>query len=355
MDLPCGVFSRGPEQDMAIVRTRTQWGLLIALLIFLFTLPLFVSTTLLHFATYVSITIIAVHGLNIITGYCGQISLGHAIFMVVGGTASGIFTFRWGLPYWVALPCAGLLSGAVGMFFGLPSVRIKGFYLALTTLAAHFIIPYVIVNVPGISTLSGAARGLTNLPRPFSQGIGFLDADQSYYLLVIVCTVLVTFFVKNLARTRAGRSFVAIRDNDIAAESVGINLFRYKLLAFFIGSFLAGIAGSLWCHYMGSVTPYLLNIMDSIWFMGMLIVGGLGSTTGVILGVLFLKGLGEIVTTMTPGMLESLPFLSVKLTISGVMMVYALVIILFLVFEPRGINHWWQRVKTSYRMWPFAY
>ena len=340
---------------MAIVRTRTQWGLLIALLIFVFTLPLFASTTAVHFVIYVGIVIISVQGLNVLVGYCGQISIGHSAFMVVGGYASAILTLRLGFPFWVAVPCAGLVSAVVGLFFGLPSLRVKGFYLALVTLAAQFIVPYVIINAPGINALTGGAHGLVNLHRPLSQGIGFLGADQSYYLIVMACAVLSTFFVKNLARTHIGRAFVAIRDNDIAAESVGVSLFRYKLLAFFIGCFLAGIAGSLWCHYLSSVRPELFTLWDSIWFLGMLIVGGLGSTTGVIFGVLFLRGLTEIVTVLSPAMVEALPMIGSRLMFSGIMAVYGLVIILFLVFEPRGLYHWWLRLKTSYRLWPFAH
>ncbi|MGD9118715.1 MAG: branched-chain amino acid ABC transporter permease [Dehalococcoidia bacterium] len=300
--------------------------------------------------TIIGITVISVHGLNILTGYCGQISLGHAGFMAVGGYASGILCAKLGWSFWAALPAGGIAAGIVGLIFGLPSLRIKGFYLIMATIAAHFIIIWLIIQLQG---LTGGADGLA-VPRP-EIGSFVFKSKASYFYLVMIIACLVTFLTKNIVRTRAGRAFIAIRDNDLAAEVMGVNLWAYKLLAFFIGCVFAGIAGSLLVHYIAFASVDQYPFMNSVWYLGMLIVGGQGSTAGAIFGTVFLKLLDELVTVAGPVLAAIFPDIAAQAAASLSLIMRGLVIILFLIFEPRGLYHWWERIKAYYRLWPFSY
>jgi branched-chain amino acid transport system permease protein len=347
MDLPCGTFNQSYAQDMAIFRTRAQWVMLFAFLAFLFTCPLYSSARLLTLMTIIGITVIAVHGLNILTGYCGQISLGHAGFMAVGGFTSAILTAKLGWPFWAALPCAALMAGMVGLIFGLPSLRIKGFYLIMATIAAHFIIVWVILQLYGIT---GGIFGLA-VPKPEIGGF-VLQSKASYFYLVMIIACLATFLAKNIVRTKAGRAFIAIRDNDLAAEVMGIDIWAYKLLAFFIGCVFAGVAGSLLVHYYAFASVDQFPFMNSIWYLGMLIVGGMGSTAGAIFGAVSLKLLDELVTIVGP-ILSAIVAPQAAASLGLIMR--GLVIIIFLIFEPRGLHHRWELVKAYYRLWPFSH
>jgi branched-chain amino acid transport system permease protein len=347
MGLPCGTFSENYAQDMAIFRTKTHWVMLFAFLIFLFTCPLFFSDRILTIMTTIGITIISVHGLNILNGYCGQISIGHAGFMAVGAYTSGVLTAKLGWSFWAALPCAALAAGIAGLIFGLPSLKIKGFYLIMATIAAHFIIVWLILQLYDIT---GGGDGLS-VPRPKIGGFVF-KSKSSYFYLVMTITCLATFLAQNIARTRVGRAFVAIRDNDLAAEVMGINLWGYKLLAFFIGCVYAGVAGSLLVHYIAFASVDHFPFINSVWYLGMLIVGGEGSIAGAIFGAVFLKLLDELVTIVGP-ILSAVVAAQAAASLSLIMR--GLVIILFLIFEPRGLVHRWEMIKAYFKLWPFSY
>ena len=349
MDLPAGTRNYTYAQDMAIFRTKTHWAMLIALLVILFTAPLYWGNYWLGVANLIGITIIAATGLNILTGYCGQLSIGHAGFIAVGAYTSAVLTNRLDLPFLVGLICAGLTAGLIGMIFGIPSLRVKGFYLAISTIAAQFIIIWVISHWSGVT---GGYTGISVPPASIG-GITFISQSSQFYLIMVI-TAVVIFLAKNLARTRAGRAFVAIRDNDLAAEVMGINLFRYKLLAFFIGCFLAGIAGSLLAHWVGFMSVEHFSIADSILYIGMIIIGGLGTTVGPIFGVIFIRLLQQGITFIAP-LLEGTFDLPAGFTTGIGPMVFGLAIILFLILEPRGLAHRWQLFKASYRLWPFSY
>lgn len=348
---PAGTFDKSYAQDMAIVRTRWQWIMLIGGLVLLFCLPAFASSRYLNVINAICITVIAVHGLNILVGYAGQISLGQAAFMAVGAYTSGILTARLGLSFWIALPCAALVAGIVGLIFGLPSLRVKGFYLALTTLAAQMIMPALILNVR--PDITGGVHTLV-VPPPSIFGVKCNSAQSIFYIIVPI-TLLMTFFAKNITRTGIGRAFVAVRDNDLAAQLMGINVFKYKLLAFFICSVYAGAAGSLWAHWARAIHPDHFTLMHSIWFLGMLIVGGMGSATGVVFGVVFLRTLDEVTKVFGTSIAKVFPALIGNIQGALSVSVYGLVIILFLLFEPRGLAHRWEIFKASYRLRPFPY
>jgi len=345
MSLPSGTFSQKYGQDMAIMRTKTQWIFLALLVAFLASFPLWASDTVLTFSILAGITIISVHGLNILTGNCGLLSMGHSGFMMVGGYAMAILCSKLGWPFWVALPAAGLIAGVVGIVFGLPSLRIKGFYLIMATVAAYFIIHWLVLQ---FRDLTGGTEGLS-VPRADLFGLT-IKGKESYFYMVLVLAVLATVVAKNILRTRAGRAFVAIRDNDLAAEVMGVNLWSYKLQAFFIGCVFAGVAGALSVQYIGFCNVEQFPFFDSVWFLGMLIVGGMGSVSGVIFGVLAIKLLGQVAIRLGPALAE---MVNPQAAIGLSNILPSIAIILFLIFAPRGIAHIWQRFKNYYQLWPF--
>jgi branched-chain amino acid transport system permease protein len=332
------------------MRTKTHWAFFIGLLIIVFTAPLYTGNDWLSVFNLIGITIIAATGLNILIGYCGQLSIGHAGFMAVGAYTTAILTSRFGFPFLAGLICSGFSAGLIGLIFGLPSVRVRGFYLAITTIAAQFIIIWVINHW----SLTGGFVGI-NVPPASIFGFVFkTEASQFYLIMVIVALCL--FFAKNLARGRVGRAFIAVRDNDLAAEVMGINLPYYKLLAFFVGCFLAGIAGALLAHWTRFLNAENFSLTDSILYIGMVIIGGLGTTIGPIFGVVVILILKlKVMPFISPFIENAIPALSTGFTTGLGPMVFGLAIILFLILEPRGLAHRWTLFKAAYRLWPFSY
>jgi branched-chain amino acid transport system permease protein len=290
-------------------------------------------------------------GLQIITGYCGQISIGHAAFMGVGMYTVGILQRHFGLNFWVCLPLAGLVPMFIGMMFGLPALRMKGLYLAFATLAAHFVIVYVISNWRSVTN---GTDGMWMKRPDVLFGIDF-KSDRNYYILVLTITIIMVYLATNLARTKLGRSFVAVRDNDIAAEVMGINIAYTKIMAFGIGCFFAGIAGALGGAYYEYVNVEWFGLDDSIWYLGFLVVGGFGSIFGAIAGATVWKVMDEFSTLITPITETLLGGAAFYASAAFSLVIYSLIIIVFLVFEPRGIAHRWEMVKRSYRLHPFPY
>ncbi len=348
---PAGIFNTRYEQDRAVIRTRLQWTGLILFLGGLVTLFFFLADQyLLSIVILTIITIVSLQGLNFILGFCGQISVGHSAFMAIGAYTATILMTRLGFPFILAFPCAGISAASIGMIFGLPSLRVKGFYLALATLAAQYLIGWFLLHG---GSLTGNIYGLT-VPNASIFGI-VLDTDRSFFLFSIAMLLIMSYFSKNLERSKIGRAFIAVRDNDTAAEIMGINIFRYKLLAFFIGSFYAGIAGAMWAHYLLQIHPSHFPLMDSIWYLGFLVVGGLGTAMGPIFGGIVYIGLRELVSMITPFLGGLFPGISTNIFSGMALVLYSLVVICFLLFEPRGINRQFNLFKAYYRLWPFAY
>lgn len=350
--LPCGTYNTRYQQDNAIVRTGLQWILLVAGLVLIFVWPLiWADLPMLNLAIWASISIISVLGLYFVFGLCGQISLGQGGFMAVGAYTTGIM-MRAGISFWIALPCAAVAAAVVGLIFALPAIRVKGFYLAMATMAAHFVILWVLGHPPA-SAITGGADGI-RIPLATLGNIVF-DSDKLWYYPVVIVTVLLIFFAKNISRTRIGRAWVAIRDNDLAAEVLGINVFRYKMLAFILSAAYAGIAGALYAPFNMNINPLAFPFTESIWALGMLVVGGATSVVGAIAGTIFLRVLGELVTVGAPMLRTAFTFIPTGIIggLGGI--AFGLVIILFLIFEPRGISHRWEIFKASYRLHPFAY
>ena len=347
---PCGVFDKTHRLDIAIVRTWQHWAILIGSIILLYLLPfLGVSYYLISLINMISITIITVLGLQIVTGYCGQISFGQPAFMAVGGFTSAILTSQYGLSFWLAMPLAGVCAGLVGIIGGAPSLRIKGFYLAMATLAMHFLIIWIIMHLK----ITGGAEGIT---APYPQIGSFqLDTHERMYFLIITVLIILTYAARNLVRSKVGRAFVAIRDNDLAAEIMGVNLYYYKLLAFFISCFYAGVAGCLFVHLFTIGNPEQFPMFDAIWYIGMIIVGGLGSIPGTFFGVIFLRLLDELVLIGSPLLAGWLPWLGDAPASSMGLIAFGVILMIFLIYEPRGLAHRWEILKASYRFYPFAY
>lgn len=349
---PAGDFDRSYEQDASVIRQPWQWVMLAAALIVAYTVPLWGSAYVVSTANQIAYTIIAVQGLNILTGYTGQISLGQAAFMLVGGYTSALTTIHLGLPFPLAILAAGFVTGLVGLFFGLPSLRVKGFYLAMATLAAQFIIPWLSRHI--FPDLLGGATGRIDVPVPVLFGITFSEVNQYLYLslTVLLITTLVTL---NISRTRLGRAFVSVRDNDLAAELLGVNLFGYKLRAFFIASFLAGVAGALKAHSQRGVgTEFGYGLDESIILLGMLVIGGLGTNLGPFLGVTFVVLLDDLAGLAGGAMADLFPDQAARFLTSFRPIFFGLVLMLFLIFEPRGLAHRWQLFKASWRLRPFS-
>jgi branched-chain amino acid transport system permease protein len=363
---PSGIYDVNYEQDMALVRTPAWKVMIVAGVIIFFALPLFtrgsplgleiVPLPLLGTLNRIGITLISVQGLNILLGFTGQVSLGQAAFMAVGAYTSTVLVARVGVPFWFALPLAALTAGLVGLIFGLPSLRIKGFYLAMATLAAQFIIPWVLKHP--LADLTGGASGM-EVPLP-TLGSWVFNTDQSMFYVIMIPMVVMMLMARNISCTRVGRALIAVRDNDLAAEVLGINLFSYKLRAFFLCAIYAGVAGSLSAHYARSISPDRFDLLDSVWQLGMLIVGGAGYTLGPVFGTTLVRFLREFTTSITPPMRELLPSLLPFMDVASVdralgPVFFAVILMLFLIFEPRGLAHRWEILKAAWRLRPFAH
>jgi len=354
--LPGGLFSTKYASDLAIIRTKTQWAFLAVLLvIFLLIVPLMSSDYWLTQFTKIAITIIVVLGLHILSGLCGLISIGQAGFVCVGAFTTAILVSHFDMNGWLCLPIAGLAAGLAGLVVGLPAFRLKMFYLAIATLAAYWIILWCF-KFRKFADATGGFTGLDLSTHPLKLGGIDFTEDANLYILAVILVVIATFFAKNIQRTNTGRKFVAIRDNELAAEVAGISLFKNKLMAFFIGCAFAGVAGWLWAYSQQRVTPSDFRFDTSIFYMGMLVIGGWGSTTGVFLGAFFMEFMQILFSDfVAPELVEALPdrwsgsmYVVLRLVIGG------LSIVLFMKYAPKGLDGIWQKFKLAYRLHPYS-
>jgi branched-chain amino acid transport system permease protein len=344
-----GIYYTSYEQDMALRKTPAQRIRLAILILLLLSFPFFASRYYLTLANQVGIAVIGAIGLNILVGYTGQISLGQGAFMAVGAYTAGILTAHYGVPWWASIPVAALFTALVGMFFGLPSLRLKGLYLAIATLAAQVIILWIVTHW---KAMTGGVEALV-VPTPKLFGVK-MNTDFNFYWVIWGTAVLITIMTVNLFRTHYGRAFVAIRDQDIAASVMGIDLFRYKLLAFAISSFVVGLAGALLAHYRTIVNWERFTMDVSVTYLAMIIIGGLGSVTGSYLGAAFMTLLPALITNLGRAMKASFPAIEGLIPFIQ-LAIFGLVIIIFLIFEPEGLNKIWKDIKDYFRLWPFSY
>jgi branched-chain amino acid transport system permease protein len=355
----CGVFETTYRDDMALYRLPlarvTAWGT-VALLVAL-PLPFWLGGDEhgMSIATGIMLAAIGAIGLNILTGSTGQISLGHGGFMAVGSYTAAILSSRYGIPFWIGIPAGGVVAAAVGTFFGIPSLRIKGLYLAIATLAAQLIIEWTINHVTWIG---GGAQSTIYVTNPVFLGFE-LNNEFRRYFLVLPVFLLAYFGALNLFRSRVGRAFIAVRDRDIAAEIIGINIFRYKLLAFAVSSFYAGVAGALWTYYLRIANYEHFTLFASVQYLTMIIIGGLGSVLGSVLGAIFIKLLPIVLDLSVVGIAEGVfgvPYTRLADFLANFqLVVFGALIIVFLAIEPQGLAKMWANTKTYFRLWPFSY
>ena len=346
-----GQFKTSYESDGQILPIRQdRVGLLTLLLVALVVVPLFASPYLLS-AILIPFLIFALAalGLNILTGYAGQLSLGTAAFMAVGAYAAFNFVARIpGIPLLVAFVLGGLCAAMVGIAFGLPSLRIRGFYLAAATLATQFFVIWCLTKIPYLTNYSSS--GVVTVQTMQMFGYQFVT-PVSKYLLVLGIVATMALLAKNMIRSNVGRSWMAIRDMDMAAEVIGFRPLRTKLLAFAVSSFYCGVAGALYAFaYLGTVEPEAYSLDLSFRILFMVIIGGVGSILGSFLGAAFIVLLPIFLNMLAHG--TGLPT-SVASNLE--LMVFGALIIFFLIVEPHGLARLWQVGKEKLRLWPFPH
>jgi branched-chain amino acid transport system permease protein len=337
----------GSGNELSLLPSAASRYSLLAIVVALGIVPFVAAEYYLSILNLIFIAIVGAIGLNILVGSTGQVSIGHGAFMSVGAYTAANLIVRLGMPWWVAIPAGGLMAAFVGAIVGIPSLRIRGIYLVISTLAAQLIIEWVINHVPAIS---GGTQASINVPRPTVFGQD-LKTQQQFYFFLAGFVVVAIVAALNLGRTRVGRAFIAIRDQDIAAEIMGINITRYKLAAFMISSFYAGVTGVLYTYYLGIANYEQFQLGVSIDYLAMIIIGGLGSVRGAVFGAVFVTLLPIAVRTVLEGLssmfgvsaelVQYIPHM--RLTIFGVL------IIVFLVAEPDGLNKLWLDARNHLR------
>jgi branched-chain amino acid transport system permease protein len=350
----CGVLKTTYEADMALYPLPiARWSVAVLAVIFFLLIPLTLHEYYLSVANLVWIAVIGALGLNILVGYTGQVSIGHGAFMSVGAYTAANLATRLDSPWPVNLLAGGLMAAAVGAVVGIPSLRIKGLYLAIATLAGQLIIEWTINHV---TFISGGVQASISVPRP-RLGSMVLSSQRDMYYFLLVFVVIAIVGTMNLVRSRVGRAFIAIRDQDIAAEIIGIDIFRYKLLAFAISSFYAGVTGVLYTYFLGIANYEQFQIGVSIDYLAMIIVGGLGSVLGSIFGAIFITLLPIVIRVAMEsfGSVFFNPQTVLNLIPNLRLMVFGALIIFFLVVEPDGLNRLWRNIRNYFRIWPFAY
>lgn len=296
------------------------------------------------------INLISAIGLNILVGFTGLLSLGHAAFMGVGAYTSAILIANFGFPFLLSLLAAGLVAALCGIIVGVPSLRIKGFYLMVATLAFQFVIEYVIIHWEAVTR---GIRGI-ELPTPSCFGVS-LEKHQIYFLFLFLLTLLMMWGAKNITRSKIGRAFIAIRDNDVSAEIIGISIFRYKLLSFAISAFYAGVGGAVFAGLLRTAIPEDYSFLNSIILLAMVLVGGLGRLVGTVFGVIFVTLVPVLLDLLVSFLAEVYdPNFTVHL---GPMkeFVFGGLILLFIIFEPEGLVGVWIRIRDYFRIWPLPY
>lgn len=330
---------------------RPYQKVLVALVLLIaVSLPFAASSFFVHLINLCFLAGIGAVGLMILTGFCGQISLGHAAFLAIGAYTTVILTINLKMPFFFVVPVAAVSGAIVGFVVGLPSLRFRGIYLAISTLAMHYAIIFLATTYQSNFTRSASA----GIPIPDPQiGSFVLRGEFDWYYFLLAFLTLVTIASINLVRTRPGRAWMAIRDRDIAAEALGISLSQYKLLAFMVSSTLASISGSLMAYYSNVVTVEHYTLDLAVIYVAVIIVGGMGSILGALMGTFFITLLPYGIDYVFEYLPRSARFGS---TVFGVQVAaVGICIILFLLFEPKGLAEIWRRIATYFDRWPFRY
>jgi branched-chain amino acid transport system permease protein len=354
-------MKRDYYEDIELFSSGTILFWSAAFLILLFTLPIYIPSYYIYLINIILVHVILAVGLNILVGFTGQISLGHAGFFAIGAYGTALLITHLHLPFFIALILAGLIAAFFGFIIGLPALRLEGPYLAIATLGFGLSIMHVI----GTWEIFGGRMGIHTPPLDLGipeAGISLvLKSDVSIYYLILVITIIMVIGARNLMKTRVGRAFVAIRDDDIAAEVMGVNLTIYKTMSFAVSAFYAGVAGGLYGFVLSFFDPFAFNLILSIIFLVMIVVGGLGSVLGAIMGASLitylqydlLKNVGEM-----PYLGDFLVLISRKwFTVIGLenfgSIALGLIMLGIVIFEPLGMFGIWIRIKKYWKTWPF--
>ncbi|MDD5167457.1 MAG: branched-chain amino acid ABC transporter permease [Syntrophales bacterium] len=349
-------MKRDYYEDIQLFESNVVLFWSLSFLIFVFTLPLYVPQYHFYLLNLLLVHVILAVGLNILVGYTGQISLGHAGFFAIGAYGTALLMMNHQVPFVLALPLAGFIAAFFGFVLGLPALRLEGPYLSIATLGFGL----TVMQIIGHWDYFGGRTGI-QVP-PLDVGFGYiLKSDVSKYYLILVIAILLVIGARNLMKTRVGRAFIAIRDSDIAAEVIGVNLTIYKTLSFAVSAFYAGIAGGLFGFVLGFISPEPFNLILSIIFLVMIVVGGLGSILGSILGA-------SLITILQFSLLKNIsemPYIGDFLvavstrwfTVVGLenfnSIILGLIMIGIVIFEPLGMYGVWLRIKKYWRTWPF--
>ncbi|GIK62337.1 MAG: branched-chain amino acid ABC transporter permease [Chloroflexota bacterium] len=355
----CGVFHESYGSDLQLRPTTMQRIRIVLVLAVVVILPLVANNYLIRISNSIIIAAIGAIGLNILVGYTGQISLGQGAFLAVGAYSSALLTTYYDVPWPIAVILASFITAGIGMMFGIPSLRLKGLYLAVATLAAQQIVQWVLNNWDPIDGIrDGRATNALRIPDPKIFGYQLNQDEKAFYVFGVLILIAVVIVTVNLFRTHVGRAFIAIRDQDIAAEVMGVNIFRYKLLAFATSSFFVGLAGALLAQHSTAISWERFTIEISIQYLAMIIIGGLGTISGSIYGAIFITVLPELLREMGDFLTKSevlnaddfrlyLPFIQ-----RGA---FGVAIVITLILEPEGIVKMWRDIKNYFRLWPFSY
>lgn len=347
-----GIHHRTYRSELRLRHTKAEYFRLALMLVLLLAAPYILDKYWLGIANVILISVIGAVGLNILVGFTGQISLGQGGFLAVGAFTSAIMSDRAGVPVPISILIAVVMTAAVGAFFGLPALRLKGLYLAIATLASQEIIMFVVRRWEWLTE----GKGYLEVNR---LQVGGFEIERrmfevQWYWILLALAIVAVIVARNLFRTTLGRSFMAVRDQDIAAEAIGVNITRAKVTAFAVSSGFVGLAGALTAHYTETVTWERFTLDVSVLYLAMIIVGGLGSIAGAVYGAIFMGLLPALLTELVDVLGSSMPALSDQLPALK-NAVFGIAIIVFLLVEPRGLDRIWTRMKDYIRFWPFRY
>jgi branched-chain amino acid transport system permease protein len=343
-----GYFRTSYGKDLALVGTRLQRLSLVALAIALIGFPLIASPFQLDLACQVFLACVGSLSLMLLTGYAGQISLGHAGLMAAGAFTVGILFRETNAPFWITLPAAALVGALLGIIFGLPSLRLRGLYLAVSTLALHFVVIYLGGEY---ESRRGYSTGIVIDP-PKLGTISITDG-RAWYFILLIAAVATLLLCANLLRARTGRAWRAIRARETVAEALGIGIASYKLLAFVISSAITAVAGALFAYYRGFVSVEAFSLFLTIQYLAMVIIGGMGSLLGALLGAGFVTLFPYLIESGLLALPEAQSYASILFAVNY--SAFGLVMILFLIWEPLGLVGIWHRVQNYFLLWPFKH
>ncbi|MCA6106978.1 branched-chain amino acid ABC transporter permease [Bradyrhizobium cenepequi] len=351
--IPSGDFRTTYAADTTIFPTITSRNFAIFGILLACFAPYVFSNYWLSISIQIGIFAIAALGLNVLVGFTGQISIGHAAFFLLGAFTSAYISNNAPIPVFFAIPFAGLVTALVGLIFGVPAARLKGLYLAIATLAAQYILLDFFSRAEWFSGGSVPASA-----EPFSIFGYMLRGDRQYFYVVLAYLIVSYLLVTNLMRTRDGRALIAIRDHYLSAEIMGINLSKYRTLSFGIAAFFAGIAGALYAHYQLVVSQEGFGIERSVLFLAMVIIGGTGSVMGTLMGTAFVVLLPETMEWISLELKGSAIDRALELNTNITFLreiAIGLIIIAFLMFEPDGLAHRWRQIKAYWKLYPFSH